>query len=77
MILLTVLAVGLLSLSTISLRSVSRQAATDIARANARMALMLALGELQKSTGDDRRITADGAIFPSAKHPNAVGVWKS
>ncbi|MEO8614093.1 MAG: hypothetical protein ABI600_03050, partial [Luteolibacter sp.] len=77
MILLTVIAVGLLSLSAISLRSTSRQVGADIAKANARMALMLALGELQKSAGDDRRVTADGSIFPTAKYPNVVGVWKS
>ena len=77
MILLTVIAVGLLSLSTISLRSISRQAAGDIAKSHARLALMLALGELQKSAGDDRRVTADGSILSGAKYPNAVGVWKS
>ncbi|MEY3896807.1 MAG: hypothetical protein RLZZ214_2327, partial [Verrucomicrobiota bacterium] len=77
MILLTVIAVGLLSLSTISLRRASLQAAGEIAKSNARMALILALGDLQKSAGDDRRITADGSIFSGAKHSNAVGVWKS
>lgn len=77
MILLTILAVGLLSLSSISLRNASRQAYADTARANARLAVMLALGELQKHAGDDRRITADGSILQDASHPNAVGIWKS
>ncbi|MES2476232.1 MAG: hypothetical protein V4640_10650 [Verrucomicrobiota bacterium] len=77
MILLTVIAVGLLSLSSISLRSVSGQAANSIARANARMAMMMALGELQKAAGDDRRITADASIANGAQNPNVVGVWKS
>lgn len=77
MILLTVIAVGLLSLGSISLRGTGDRAAGQIARANARMALLLALGELQKSAGDDRRITADGSISTDAKNPNVVGVWKS
>ena len=77
MILLTIIAVGLLSLSSISLRSASRESAVATARANARMALMLALGELQKAAGDDRRITADGSIFAGAAQPNVLGVWNS
>jgi len=72
-----VVAVGLLSLATISLRSSGAESANRIACSNARMALMLALGELQKTAGDDRRVTGDGSLFDGAKHPGAVGVWKS
>jgi hypothetical protein len=77
MILLTVIAVGLLSLSSISLRRSGVDSSGSIARANARLALMLALGELQKNAGDDRRITVDASIIDGAKNPNVVGVWKS
>ena len=77
MILLTVIAVGLLSLSAISLRPLPPNEAMARARANARLALMLALNELQKSAGDDRRVTVDGSIYEDAKNPNVVGVWKS
>ena len=77
MILLTILAVGLLSLSSISLRSASSFEVRSRAQANAKLAMLLALGELQKAAGDDRRITADGSILDGAKHPNVVGVWKS
>jgi hypothetical protein len=58
MILLTVIAVGLLSLSSISLRSSSQGDAMQAARANARMALMLAIGDIQKQLGPDTRISA-------------------
>ncbi|MCW1921377.1 hypothetical protein OKA05_02360 [Luteolibacter arcticus] len=57
MVLLTVLAIGLLSLSTIGMRSASHGEAMAVARSNARMALALAIGELQKQTGPDQRIT--------------------
>jgi len=58
MILLTVIAVGLLTLSGIALRSSSQSLAMAQARANARCALMLAIGQLQASAGPDQRITA-------------------
>lgn len=62
MILLMLLAVGMLSLSTVSLRSSNTDSATNRARANARMALMIAIGELQKEMGPDMRISAEAAI---------------
>ncbi len=76
MILLTVIAVGLLTLSTISLRSLSQTAAGAEARANARMALMFAINELQKNTGPDTRITAPSSLIDPASPP-LVGAWKS
>lgn len=57
MILLTVVAVGLLSLSSISLRSSGRNEAMQTARANARLALMLAINQIQSATGPDQRVT--------------------
>ncbi len=56
-VLLTLLGVGLLSLSTISLRNSSANGDLAEARSNARMALMMAIGQLQKHVGPDRRIT--------------------
>lgn len=66
MILLTVIAVGLLSLSAISMRTSSLGSAQAEARANARLALMLAIGELQKQLGPDQRVsmTADQRVVP-------------
>lgn len=70
MILLTILAVGLLSLSSVSLRSSSHHNAEATARANARMALILAIGELQKATGPDQRITITSGLRTGDEPPN-------
>lgn len=58
MVLLTILAVGLLGLSSLSLATVGREADLAEARANARMSLALAIAQLQKQTGPDQRVTA-------------------
>lgn len=76
-LLLALLAVGLLSLSTVATRSSGRVVAQSEAQANARLALQLAIAELQETLGDDRRITADASILIDSKRPHAVGVWES
>ena len=86
MILLTIIAVGLLSLSSISLRSASHGEAVTVARTNARLAIMMAIGELQKHAGPDQRISARAEILdttPSSPQADGVnqpywtGVWKT
>ncbi|MGB6220132.1 MAG: hypothetical protein WBG04_03790 [Haloferula sp.] len=86
LILLTVIAVGLLSLSTLSLRSSTQGAARAEAQSNARLALELAIGELQKQLGPDQNITAPSSILDgnpdtdspdSLSHPHLTGVWQS
>ncbi len=81
MVLLVMIALAMLSLSTIELRSSNHTQAVEEAKANARMALMLALGELQVNAGSDRRITADSQILDVDSSPierrNLVGVWNS
>lgn len=76
MILLALVSVGLLSLSTITLRSADHLQGQTEARANARLALMLALGELQKQAGVDTRVTARADIL-DASNPPVMGVWRS
>ena len=58
LVLLLVVTVGILSLSSISLRGGVHRDAAAVARANARLALMMAIGELQREAGPDQRITA-------------------
>ncbi len=76
MVLLTVLSIGLLTLSTITLRTTSNSATREIARANARLSLLLAIGELQRQTGTDTRVTARADILDE-NNPPVLGVWKS
>ena len=83
MILLTVIAVGLIGISSIALRSSAQGDAQQAARANARVALMLAIGDLQKQLGPDTRISATADLIggatstvPQARR-NWAGAYKS
>jgi hypothetical protein len=84
LVLLMVLGVGLLSLSAISLRGASQGSARAEAQANARLAVLMAIGELQNSVGRDENITAPASILDSTpdtetadgvKYPHLTGVW--
>jgi hypothetical protein len=66
MILLTVIAVGLLSLSSISLRQSAATSEMSAAMANARLSLMLAIGQLQMNVGPDTRITVAADQLPKS-----------
>ncbi|MFU8892247.1 MAG: hypothetical protein ACNA8L_01335 [Luteolibacter sp.] len=78
MVLVTLIAVGLLSLSAITLKQNSATSAQAQAQANARLALMIAIGELQKEMGPDARVSAESAIFDtSADTPSVEGVAQS
>lgn len=77
MILLTVIAVGFLTLSSISLRSSSHGDIMQIARANARLALMLAIGDLQKQLGPDTRISVTADQIASASDASASSTPKT
>ena len=78
MILLTVVAVGLLSLASINIRSTTSQQARTTAMANARLSMQLALGELQRHAGPDTRITAPASVLSeNSAQPHLTGVWDS
>ncbi len=79
MVLLSIIAVGMLSLSAITFRTGTLESAQVRARANARMALMIAIGELQKQMGPDQRISANSSILDQSTvtHSHWLGVWNS
>lgn len=82
MVLLALVAVGLLSLSSIVLRSADSDGEMLQARANARLALQIALGELQQTMGPDTRVSANGSILANRQtvSPNmsqVTGVWNA
>lgn len=65
MTLLVVVTLGMLSLSTITVRENRNASHMEEARANARMALIIAIGELQKAAGPDQRVSARADIRES------------
>lgn len=86
LVLLTIIALGLLSLSSVTLRTSASGQYEAEARANARMALMLALGGLQMELGPDQRVSARAAILDNEtssaapdgiSQPNWLGSWDS
>jgi Tfp pilus assembly protein PilX len=87
MVLLVLVALAMLSLSTLELKTARQDRAIADAQSNARMALMLAIGELQKTAGPDQRITAGAGLMDTDKsghhtiegvaNPYWTGVWQS
>ena len=83
MALVVVVLLGVISLSDLESRGSTQNAHELAARANARMALMMAMGELQKYTGPDQRVTAKAAILegsgqePPLANRDWLGVWKT
>lgn len=76
MVLLTIVAIGVLSLSSVSLRTTAQTGAEAAAKSNARMALMLAIGDLQKTMGSDQAISAKAsALYGSTGEGNMLGAW--
>jgi hypothetical protein len=72
MALVGLLALGMLSLSTVTLRSAGQRGALEQARSNARIALMIAIGELQKEMGPDMRVSAKAALFDQDASSEAI-----
>lgn len=81
MVLLAIITIGTLSLSVVTLRTSGQDSAQARARANARMALMIAVGELQKNMGPDQRISANSNIIDPVSsnilHRHWTGAWDS
>jgi len=86
LVLLVMIALAMLSLSSIEIRSSGEARYRSEARANVRMALMLAVGALQESMGPDQRVSADASVLDSdpktekiegVGQPDLLGVWDS
>jgi type II secretory pathway pseudopilin PulG len=77
LILITIVALGMLTLASVELRKGGNETARLRAEANARMSLQLAVSELQKTAGPDQRVTARAEIDGSPNHRNWLGVWRS
>ena len=80
MVLLSILALGLLSLASVELRTSGVSKHDAIARQNALLAMQLAIGELQKHLGPDKRTSANAelvdALFEDT-NPHWVGAWNT
>lgn len=75
--LLMILVLGMTTLSTVSLKTASRDKELQRARSNARLALQLAIGELQALAGSDNRVTAPSSIIgKDAAQQHLTGVWE-
>lgn len=77
LVLLTMVALGVLSLSSATLRGSQQGNAQALARANARLALQLAIGDLQRHAGPDQRVTAAADLISSSQNRHWLGVWKT
>ncbi|GAA5494160.1 hypothetical protein Rhal01_00318 [Rubritalea halochordaticola] len=86
MMLLLMIGLGVISLSTISSKGATQDRYAAEAQANARLALSIAIGQLQKHTGPDQRVTATASIFDSdpstlpiegVNNQYAVGAWST
>lgn len=87
LVLVALVCLGLLSLSSLSLRGSQQSEAQARAQTNARLALMMAIGDLQKYAGPDQRVTANadqleltpakgGAVATkTVNQPQWMGVW--
>ena len=86
LVLLALIAIGLLSLSSVTIRSGLKERAQLEARANARLALTIAIGELQTYMGPDQRVSATAGILDQqpasltiegVEHPWWTAVWST
>ncbi len=77
LVLLSLVAVAVLTLSRNQLRSQGIASLRSEARANAKMALMIAIGELQKHAGRDQAVTASSDIIAGITNRDWAGVWKT
>lgn len=78
MVLITVVAIGMMGLASIEIRRSGQGEHMAKAKANARLALMQAIGQLQRAMGPDQRVSATADILGGTPNqPHWTGVWRS
>lgn len=79
MAVLVMIGVALYTMSSVATQSAKMASARVQAQANAKVALIQAIGELQKQLGPDQRVSANGSIVATSQvnHPHWSGVWDS
>jgi hypothetical protein len=81
MVLLMVIAMGMMSLSAVTVRKAGRDSGRLEAEANARMALMIAIAKVQEHLGPDQRVSGDARLAAQGEgtpsNPNWVSVWRT
>ncbi len=77
MVLLSLLAVGMLALSSIELRAADANRNQTLARANARLALQQAIAQLQIELGPDQRVSAAADLVSPDADRHWTGVWST
>lgn len=76
--LIGLVSLGMAGLAAIELRRSGQGGDAAVARANARVALMQAIGQLQRTLGPDQRVSANAAILPGTPaQPHWTGVWST
>ena len=79
--LIVTLLLSLLALSTHSYEQVAHRRAEEEAKSNARLALDIAIGQLQEKLGPDQRISAPASLLDAAgkpvPNPYWTGVWST
>ena len=82
---LFLLVLALISYIAVESRMSSSLKSYSLARAHAKLGLLVAIGELQQHAGPDQRVTATGAILDEDPYtpetdgvdqPHWTGVWK-
>ncbi|MFP6901102.1 MAG: hypothetical protein VCA36_09165, partial [Opitutales bacterium] len=82
---LFLLVLALISYVGVEARLAESHKAYSLARANARLGMLVAIGELQKHAGPDQRVTATASILDTdpmtpeidgVSHPHWTGVWR-
>ncbi|NNC89822.1 MAG: hypothetical protein HKN82_15300, partial [Akkermansiaceae bacterium] len=74
---MVLIALSLVTLSSVEIRHSRQSRDMAIARANARLALTTAIGQLQLHLGPDQRVSATSSILANGGARHWTGVWRT